>query len=98
MLIIAGRDPPLLPITAEAKILLSKLSVIAAVSWCLGFFDSHTPRHYLSEITIQASHMMEPNPNLAFITQNVETDIGRGALKNQQSLSVALIVALYFRR
>lgn len=35
------------------------------------------------EITLQASHLMEPNPNFAFITQNVEADI-KWEMKNQQ--------------
>jgi len=35
------------------------------------------------EVTIQASHLMEPNPNFAFITKNTESKIGQ-EFKNKQ--------------
>lgn len=35
------------------------------------------------DITVQASHLMEPNPNFAFVTQNVEAEIA-WEMKNQQ--------------
>lgn len=36
------------------------------------------------EITVQASHLMEPNPSFVFVTKNAETEIG-WAFKNQQA-------------
>ena len=35
------------------------------------------------DIAVLASHLMEPNPNFAFLTQNAETDI-KWEMKNQQ--------------
>ncbi|TXG85447.1 MAG: toll/interleukin-1 receptor domain-containing protein [Sphingomonadales bacterium] len=35
------------------------------------------------EVTVQASHLMEPNPNFAFVTHNAELDI-KWEMKNQQ--------------
>lgn len=42
VLIIAGRDPPLLPITAEAKILLSKIISNSTSPLVFGHFLIHT--------------------------------------------------------
>ncbi|MFC7333772.1 toll/interleukin-1 receptor domain-containing protein [Rhodocista pekingensis] len=35
------------------------------------------------EVTVQASHLIEPNPNFAFVTQNAEAEIG-WEMKNKQ--------------